>query len=854
MQSFPFDSELTYDEHDNPIYDRAVSSQPLRKLIRELFTTGIMPNPSTNLQVSAGNDGMTVQIAAGFAVIDGGLCHETETRTLEVTAADNTYDRIDTVVLRWNENVDVRTADLYVIAGTPAVNPVRPTLQRNNSIYEIGLADVFITKRVATITNDKITDTRYEAERCGIVSSISEFDTTTLYQQVQSDLVRFKRNEENTYDSWANDQQTSAENWITEQQADFISWVQSIKDMLDEDAAGHLQNEIDAIRPRVTTNLLNPSLFTIANIATGHGLTITNNGDGTFTVNGTTDNNVGSDGRIAVNITTWGADTEIATGHSQIKLCGTPSSVNKTGMLQLADYNSDNDTQWRSDLGDGVVINTVDSKVKIYALRFEFLPNTTFDNAVFKPMLTADLQATYDDYVQYSGDGELNENVADLYPVKHRTITNLLDSELDTKTVNGITCIDNGDGTYTLNGTATSNVSLVLRKNIKLKENVRYKVEGCPKGGGGSTYKIGLYGQKSATSFDGQLACSPQVGNTIEKFKPNNTLYPYGYGIQIVVYKGTTINNLIFKPMITTDLTATYDDYVQYSGDGELNENVAISSKQLTLTKNSIAPTEENTFATEDHNQGDYFYVTEDEKLYRALVDIYADDSIDEGSNVEEITVGAEMSALFDTTGRISSQLLASDGQKFQFAKSGNKYGYKINGVFYPFDKVQVSKAVTASTSALTVTPDSGYDGIASVTVNPQPHTATRATVTSNGTIDLGTNHATRYVPVNISPRLVGTYSANTTINISSLGATSASQFLIVCDTEASGSTFSWNTMRDYNRILSSHYYPPSITSFSSSSLTLSVGKIIDYVQADDDGHPTGTVYVYLSTKVYFIG
>lgn len=229
MQSFPFDSKLTYDEHDNPIYDRAVSSQPLRKLIKELFTTGVMPNPSTNLQVSAGSDGMTVQIAAGFAVIDGGLCQETETRTLEVTAADNTYDRIDTVVLRWNENVDVRTADLYVIAGTPAVNPVRPTLQRNNSIYEIGLADVFITKRVATITNDKITDTRYEAERCGVVSSISEFDTTTLYQQIQADLTGFKSTEK----------------------ANFLTWYENIQNILDENAAGHLQLEIDKLSTSV---------------------------------------------------------------------------------------------------------------------------------------------------------------------------------------------------------------------------------------------------------------------------------------------------------------------------------------------------------------------------------------------------------------------------------------------------------------------------------------------------------------------------------------------------------------------------------------------------------------------------
>lgn len=229
MQGFPFDSQLSFDENSNPIYDRAVSSQPLRKLIRDLFTTGVMPNPSTNFQVSAGTDGMTVQVQAGFAVVDGGLCQENEVRTLEVTASDKTYDRIDTVVLRWNENVDVRRADLYVVAGTPSATPVRPTLQRDNSIYEIGLADVFVTKRVATVTNDKITDTRYASDRCGVVSSVSEWDTTTIYQQVQADLAGFKATE----------------------QAAFMTWFETIKNTLDGNVAAHLQNEINSVNQNV---------------------------------------------------------------------------------------------------------------------------------------------------------------------------------------------------------------------------------------------------------------------------------------------------------------------------------------------------------------------------------------------------------------------------------------------------------------------------------------------------------------------------------------------------------------------------------------------------------------------------
>ena len=233
MQGFPFDSQITFDESGQPNYDRAVSSQPLRKLIKELFTNGVMPNPSTNLQVEEGEDGMTVIVNPGFAVIEGGLCKEDNSRTLTVTAADPTYDRIDTVVVRWNENIDVRTADLYIVQGIASVSPVRPALTRTESVYEIGLADVFVTHGVATITDEKITDTRMETARCGIVSSVSEWDTTTIYQQIQAELASFQSNEE----------------------AEFLTWFEHMKDQLSEDAAGHLQEEIDDINEINTFNV-----------------------------------------------------------------------------------------------------------------------------------------------------------------------------------------------------------------------------------------------------------------------------------------------------------------------------------------------------------------------------------------------------------------------------------------------------------------------------------------------------------------------------------------------------------------------------------------------------------------------
>lgn len=237
MIGFPFDSHVTFESDGTPVYDRAITSAPLRKLIAKLLTDGVLPNPSTNLQVEAGS-GMNVVVNHGFAICAGGLKLEENQRTLAIQAADSNYDRIDTVVLRWNDNDSERICDLYIVEGIPAASPLRPKLTRTESIWELGLADLFVNKNSSAISNQRITDTRYETARCGIISAISEFDTTTLYQQVQADLAGFKASE----------------------QADFITWFNDIKGQLSEDAAGNLQKQIgtlEALKTEVKNNLVN---------------------------------------------------------------------------------------------------------------------------------------------------------------------------------------------------------------------------------------------------------------------------------------------------------------------------------------------------------------------------------------------------------------------------------------------------------------------------------------------------------------------------------------------------------------------------------------------------------------------
>lgn len=134
---------------------------------------------------------------------------------------------------------------------------------------------------------------------------------------------------------------------------------------------------------------------------------------------------------------------------------------------------------------------------------------------------------------------------------------NLLNPSLATTTKDGITCTNNGDGTYTLNGTATKAVTLYIAGSPVENTVGGYKLLGCPINGGDDTYRIVVsYYDNSEWKAEGS-----DIGNGVII---DSTYSRLNYLIK--VESGTTVNNLVFKPMITTDLSATYDDFVPYSG------------------------------------------------------------------------------------------------------------------------------------------------------------------------------------------------------------------------------------------------------------------------------------------------
>ena len=236
MESIFFDSQVTYDEYGTPVYDRPNSAEQLRATFSSLLSNGIVSTKTSSMASEVGFivdavEGMEIAVNKGVCWINGSRGRESSRRTFKLDAGME-QPRYDSVVLRWDNRQAARNIDIFVKKGTPGGDPTIPLLERNSSVYELRLANILVQANTSAVTTKNITDTRLDTEDCGLVVGLVEnIDTSQLYKQIQSDLYDFKSTE----------------------QAEFMRWFETIQDILDENAAGNLQKQIDTKVPMERT-------------------------------------------------------------------------------------------------------------------------------------------------------------------------------------------------------------------------------------------------------------------------------------------------------------------------------------------------------------------------------------------------------------------------------------------------------------------------------------------------------------------------------------------------------------------------------------------------------------------------
>ncbi len=208
--------------------DRTYDADNFAELLNHFFTTGVFEG---ELQVVA-NSNMTVSVKTGYCNLEGKIKFFDSITNITLDVANSVYPRIDTIVIEkniTNRNITLKKVTGQISSSTPvATEPVR-----NETQYQIVLAQIYVGAGVSEITQSNITDTRTDSSICGYVSgTVKEIDYTQISSQWSTYLDEFKT--ENLYA--------------------FNEWFETIQGILGKDEAAKLLAMIETNETNIATN------------------------------------------------------------------------------------------------------------------------------------------------------------------------------------------------------------------------------------------------------------------------------------------------------------------------------------------------------------------------------------------------------------------------------------------------------------------------------------------------------------------------------------------------------------------------------------------------------------------------
>ena len=313
---------------------------------------------------------------------------------------------------------------------------------------------------------------------------------------------------------------------------------------------------ITGVKPQTVAvtgkNLLAPQ--GVAQQVSSHGITMTNNGDGTYTFNGT-------------------ADGSGPPWFSYPHIINYPSgwyALNPQGMKDDKGCMTtiyDVPTYYTAS-GNKPLIFYLDESKGPFGLGFQFAEDAVLENVTVKPMLTRGQESF--EFEPYRGE-TITPDEVELYGDAHAVGKNLIPTFRGTASVNGVTVKLNMDGSITLNGTATANAYFYM-PDMMIKAGTYTLSTGGNLAGGTSLVL--------RTRSGNVWLINIQAGS---KSKTEAVSYSGAAQAYIAVASGTTVSNLTIYPQLEAGSEATaYEPYQGMTTALEDGDSLDLATGELT--------------------------------------------------------------------------------------------------------------------------------------------------------------------------------------------------------------------------------------------------------------------------------
>lgn len=222
--------------------DRKYNAEDMNKPYSRIVSNGVFANGedlSTDFQVQIHED-LNVKVKKGQGIFAGKWAELDADYVVTVPTPNVTYPRIDSIVVRIDNNPETRAGAIVLLQGEASASPVAPELTRNELVMEYRLANITVEANVAVILASRIEDTRPSAD-CGIVTNLlHNSDITATYAQWEAQFIEWLNEKKTEFDGWfdlrngeyveyTEAKKAELEAWISAEQSEYESWTEGKK-------------------------------------------------------------------------------------------------------------------------------------------------------------------------------------------------------------------------------------------------------------------------------------------------------------------------------------------------------------------------------------------------------------------------------------------------------------------------------------------------------------------------------------------------------------------------------------------------------------------------------------------------
>lgn len=218
--------------------DRRYNAEQMSALFDGLINDGVFANVGDTFAVSA-TTGNTITVGVGRAWFNSAWLYNDAVLPIVARDTETLVDRIDAVVIEMNYTESVRSGSIKIVDGTPSSKPERPTMTKLENVHQYPLAYIYRKAGATAITQSDITNMVGTSE-CPFVTGILEV--------------------------------TNIDAIVAQWQNQFTTWFESLDEVLDENTAVKLANQILELDGKFDTLAKERAVYTTVQDSDGNAI------------------------------------------------------------------------------------------------------------------------------------------------------------------------------------------------------------------------------------------------------------------------------------------------------------------------------------------------------------------------------------------------------------------------------------------------------------------------------------------------------------------------------------------------------------------------------------------------------